>query len=157
MQKTPDIESLGPYVRHVADHMQLRDWNFGVEFDGHLACALAAIECVPNRQYATISISPDFLEASDTEQRYAIVHELVHCHLNPVQTMFGTLAGVHGQTHQTLQQNHDNHIESATDRLARAIAAGMPTPKGFYDGYRKAQGGKAGRNRHGEVKAAGEP
>lgn len=118
---------LARYFRFLADHMRLRDWTFDVEFDPTLNCSLATVSCIQNRRHAVLAVGPLFFDSSPEDQRHGAVHELVHCHLQPARTFFATLGAPHGDAHGVLQQNHENHLESATDDIAAAIAAGQPT------------------------------
>lgn len=115
------------YVRFLADRIKLRDWSFDVEFDADLEGSLSTVELTPNRRHAVLAVGPLFFKSSEVDQRHGAVHELVHCHLQPARTFFSTLKRPLGKVHNTLQKNHDNHLESATDDLAAAIAAGLPT------------------------------
>ena len=129
----PQLADLSRYIRYLADQMKLRDWSFDVEFDPELDRSLATVECTPNRRHAVLAVGPLFFESSDSDQRHGAVHELVHCHLQPARTFFSTLARPHGKTHQVLKRNHDNHLDSATDDLAAAIAAALPTLHQFLN------------------------
>lgn len=125
------MKGVGDYIRYLADHMRLKDWSFDVEFNPQLEQSLATVECIQNRRHAVLAVGPLFLESSPEDQRLAAVHELVHCHLQPTRTFFKTLSKRLGKIHETLEENHDNHLESATDGLAAALAAALPTLDSF--------------------------
>lgn len=128
---------VAPYLRYLADHMKLADWKFDVVL-GDLPESLATVEITPNRQKATVAVGELFFSSSEHDQRHGLVHELVHLHLEPARrTVRAAEPTLTQPTYQVLKGCHDDQIESAADRLAGAIAMGMPLPGQWIKQQRK--------------------
>lgn len=78
-----DFEVLKAYIRQIADIAGLRDWTFIVKREATTAeDAVASVERVYGRKLAVIYFCDDFRhQISDDQQRYTVIHELLHCHL----------------------------------------------------------------------------
>lgn len=89
-----DRKELGRYVRWVADEMGLRDWHFDLDveppddpemYEGQQR-AFADVCPTPGRRHAKMRFCEDFrFGLTADQQRMAVVHELVHCHLAALQ------------------------------------------------------------------------
>lgn len=116
-----------PYVRELADRMQLRDWTISVvpnEPPGEKA--LADILRTKGRRDARLRLSEQFLRESEEEQRDTIVHELIHMHGAVVDSFLVDKLNDDWQTFSTLR-------EYETDALAAAVASLMPLPSDILD------------------------
>jgi hypothetical protein len=119
----PRKQRFSAYLRRLADALKLSDWR--VEIDDRppdSGRATAEVECVYGRRYAVVRLSERFLEQSPGEQRNSLVHELIHCHLNPAAAMALDEMGDGGAGH------FRRMLEYAVDGLADAIAPHMPLP-----------------------------
>jgi hypothetical protein len=124
--------ALCTYVRACADVMGLKDWRIQInleppEDDG----ATAAIAPVYGRRYAELRFCEDFNERMPTEQRQTVAHELIHCHLDELDTVLNTdtLTDIMGKpAFHLLHAHHHTALENATDALAEAIAPMLPLP-----------------------------
>jgi hypothetical protein len=135
------IDALAQYVRFLANQMKLRDWEFEVCYDPDLAGSAAKIEITSCRHEAALTISPRFLESSPEEQRYALVHELTHAHLEPLRDTVRTAESLLSQTWPVIQANHDNAVEGAAHKLAACIAPYLPTFQTWLEANRLASHG----------------
>jgi hypothetical protein len=124
---------VAPYIRYLADHMNLADWKFRVVL-GDLLDSLATVSVVPNRQFATITVGDGFFGATEHDQRHGLVHDLVHLHLEPSRrTVDNVEPTVTQPTFQVLKGCHDDSLEGAADRLACAIAMGLLMPGAWVE------------------------
>ncbi len=96
MPKFHDKKKFGPlcdYIRVVANHMGLCDWQFEVEWipiqseDGDTQ-EYANCRPIFGRKYAVLKFSVDALDSDEFTLRNTVVHELVHCHLAQAQSFF---------------------------------------------------------------------
>lgn len=126
--KGRDRKELHRYIRWVADAMELRDWTLVLSRidaedgdNGH-------INLTYGRKLATIRLCSDFRTMEPEQQRHTIVHELVHCHLEPAHNMVGNdLEKMLGKpADQVFYDGFRRQAEYATDALASAIAKHMP-------------------------------
>jgi hypothetical protein len=124
-----ELPVVSRYVRYLADHTRLKDWVFDVEFNERLVKSLATAQIVKGRKFCLICVGPLFMESEPDDQRYGIVHELVHCHHEGLRACVSTLPD--NDATRLLRLNHSDHLESATDQLAMAIAAGLATMEKF--------------------------
>lgn len=114
---------LAQYVRERADELGLRDWVIELSRDEPgQDDALAVVEAITGRKKAVVKVCPDFRALSPAEQRNTIIHELLHCHLWPIEEVGDSLdvALSHGQW---MQHKGNVHlaVEYACDGLATAI------------------------------------
>lgn len=127
MRKRDRLE-LERYVRHVANEMELRDWTLQLltapcdpDYNAH-------VHIVYGRKLAQIAVDSDFRSFSPEKQRATIVHELVHCLLEPatnmalndVQPHLGLVAS------RIWEDSFRRSIEYSTDAIADALAKHLP-------------------------------
>jgi hypothetical protein len=76
-----------------------------------------------------IYLSEDFDANTRAAQRETIVHELLHCHLNPLDSHLA-LQVKHWEAGSVMaaKAGHRSHEEYVVDDLARIIAPSMPLP-----------------------------
>lgn len=121
--------ALGLYIRNLADRMRLCDWEFmlseGETDDGVMACFTPT----RGRRGAEITVCADWQKQEPDRRRQAIVHELIHAHVRPVEDAFEALMMPLGSIAYTLvQQTHEMALEYAVDAIADIIAPSMPLP-----------------------------
>lgn len=118
------------YLNVLQAHMELRDWDVAVSEEECENDYDARIYLTYGRKLARIVLSPDFLSGTPEEQRHTLVHELVHCHLEPACNM------VQNDLQTPLNKSADmlfwagfrRQMEYGVDALACALAPHMPLP-----------------------------
>jgi hypothetical protein len=117
----------GPYVRHVADLLWLRDWTLTVSPDDpDDEETRAMIYPARSRRHATLAFAESFLDDDDEPaQRQTVVHELIHLHLQPSLVIVET--AIEGD----LRSHHRMMFEYGIDAIADAFAVGCPLPSTF--------------------------
>jgi hypothetical protein len=112
-----------PYFRELADRMALKDWAIEVEAESTgTDDDLATISRCKGRKNARIRLSEAFLRSGESDQRLNAVHELIHCHLSPVDFLvFELVGGKEGDLYR-LQR------EYAVDAIADGWAPLLPLP-----------------------------
>lgn len=128
----PDRERklLGPYVRDLANRMGLRDWTIHLMHEPtDDADAWADVTPLEGRKHANIRLCRDWAGMSPADKRHALVHELIHCHLAPVQDAIRLdLVRPPGQTAYDLAfGGYRRTVEYAVDGLADAVGPLMPS------------------------------
>lgn len=123
-----DFKRFGRYLRRAADMLGLRDWAFNLRWtpceDGD---AMASINCISGQKRASIFLTMEFADLPEHQQRHALIHELLHCHFNAMDTVLYTACGPLGSVaFGILQSNHHNEVEMAVDAIASEIAQLFP-------------------------------
>jgi hypothetical protein len=117
----PARQSWLPYARDLADRLGLRDWRVAVSDDPpEDPGATASIECVEGRRLAILRLSDRFLAGRPADQRQTVTHELIHCHLAPLDQVV-MAAGLSDPWVRVI-------LEYAIDGLAAAVAPMLPIP-----------------------------
>ena len=121
--RDPRRQRFAPYIRDLADRMELRDWRLAVSDYGPSNPAHnASITIANGKKYALIELSDNFLDTAPPEQRKSCVHELVHCH---VEAAWEVAAG---ELPPAVRGAFARLMEYAVDGLADAQAPHMPLP-----------------------------
>lgn len=124
---------LGKYILEVARWLELRDWTWDVMHDPLTERhALAKVTPVYGRKRATLEFCPEFADLDPVTQRHVIVHELVHCHIDPACSIMRhglTKTAIRQRTYDVLWESYTQQVEFATDGLATAMARHLPLPK----------------------------
>ncbi len=118
------------YLRELADAMELKDWRFTFVIES-LANPSYQAECAITygRKHACIKIAPDALKNTPEEVRQMVVHELIHCHVNPIRDQLDNIEAQLGKAAYTTIHNATTDVlELATESLANAIAPHLPLP-----------------------------
>ncbi len=103
--------------------MGLRDWTVGITDDGPDQDGVRAmIDCRPGRKMAWVSLADAFLDAPADDQRHTLVHELVHCHFEPADTL------AHKFTSHDAFEAFRLMLEYGVDAMADVLAPIMPLP-----------------------------
>ena len=123
-------KALGAYVRWVADRIGLRDWHFNVIY-GHDEGEDTIAICTPTygRRRAQLSFAEDFSTAyTAEEQRNTVIHELLHCHLAPVQDQvrLDLLGPLSQSGYDLFYSAFRQNLEYAVDSIAAALAKDLP-------------------------------
>ena len=124
------------YLRDLADRLLLRDWEILLqrEYPPQDDC-WAHIEISHQRNVAWVRVAwPEFfIQKTQEEQRSALVHELLHCHLDRIDMPMRQLAEMFPENTATqfAAKEECRLNELATDNLAAIIAPFMPLPPRF--------------------------
>lgn len=119
----PRRQRFAPYVRRLADMMGLKDWGIKIRDENPSdSTALASVTCTYGQKQAQIRITADFLVDTADQQRYVLVHELVHCHLD----LPGNIA--EDELSEASKRNYRRTAEMAVDAIARSWAVSLPLP-----------------------------
>lgn len=124
-----DWDALGIWLREAANTLGLRDWFFVVNHSPpDNEAALASVQTIKGRRFATVRVCVDFRELTDWEQRNALVHELLHCHTGAIHhLLFEILPGqLGGQAAHAVMEAVHHAEELAVDGLATALCDGFP-------------------------------
>lgn len=121
-------QALYRYIRWVANEMELRDWTIELLRETCEDGAYAVVYPTFGRKIAEIKLTENFRELAPETQRHTIVHELVHCHLEPAANMvYKDLEDYLGkQTDQIFWNGFKRQIEYGVDAIAAAIAKHLP-------------------------------
>jgi hypothetical protein len=127
--KKRDRRIVERYARRVADEIGLRDW--GVQFNWRSPAPDGdggSVSWPEGRTEAVIRLSPSFRDFEPAEQRYVIVHELVHCHFAPMQDTVEEDLQPHlsRPTYDLYSRSFRRALEYGVDATAKALAAHMP-------------------------------
>lgn len=122
-------KTLEAYTRSVADSMCLQDWTIHLDWENPAGDGDGASIAWPEgRKNAAIRLSAEFTDYDAEEQRYVIVHELVHCHLASMQDTVEEDLQVHlgRPTYDIYSRSFRRALEYGVDALASALASYMP-------------------------------
>lgn len=118
----PRKEVFNPYLRAIADLMGLRDWTVGIDHDPPDSDHVASIDCRYGRKFAWVKLSEAFLDSEPDRQRQTIVHELTHCHFEPMRRL------LLGLVEDNIWNAIDLPFEYGVDGVAEVMAARLPLP-----------------------------
>jgi hypothetical protein len=109
------------YVCDLKNHLHLRDWQIAISEEQPAGDnSIASIEPIYGRKFATLRMSEGFLNDPPSEQTHTLIHELLHCHLAPLQRLI--------EANNEMTPGYKMAIEYAVDGLADAIAPLLPEP-----------------------------
>lgn len=110
-----------PYVRRIADLIALKDWRIEIaEDEPSQSYAIANVEPIQGRRFATIRLSNGFFDDKPPSQRDTIIHELIHCHF---------AIYVHAVEKKTKDDSVLHMLmEHAVDSIAQGMSCHLPLP-----------------------------
>lgn len=123
------FDSVRDYLGELCSRMRLRDWTVELSYepDGEADHA-ASVEIPHGRRCASIQLARNFARKTPEEIRTILVHELVHCHLDAVDTTLSqvlpTMIGQVGWV--PLRELLARDLEVATDQLSEVLAQFLP-------------------------------
>jgi len=124
-----DRKALGRYLRFLANAMGLRDWELILEHDPvpEGAGALATCRTTFGQRRATIAFAADARDWNLDRLRRVCVHELMHCHLDRMDTAREAAADELGaQARRVSDEAWRSALEDACDDIATAWADQFP-------------------------------
>jgi hypothetical protein len=123
---------LETYVRDLANKLGLRDWIIELEWD-ITSDDDADADIIPlyGRRCASIRFARSFRRQTPENQRYTVVHELLHCHMAPIDELVRRSAeGLLGSAGSTaVLVAYDQSSETAVDGIAASVAELLPVPR----------------------------
>lgn len=128
--KKKHLAKLSPYVRQIANELELRDWQFILDDEPIEPGAFGQIWPTRGRKIAWIGFCKDFHKLRPEQQRHTIVHELIHCHFANTLDFFNeSLPGLAGKkVAKVAKRECVLHVEFGVDAMADAIAQRLPLP-----------------------------
>lgn len=135
---------LGPYLRELADMLNLRDWTINLVHEPIHSQdrAMGMCQAVYGRHWADVSFGAYFLEQSPETQREIIVHELLHCHLPARRDWYGLRELIGHLGAHVFDEAMNREMEEAVDAIANAWAKMLPLPPDLRTKPQKGRKGK---------------
>lgn len=127
--KKKDRKAVERFARSVADEIGLRDWQVGFnwnrpaeEGDG------GNVDWVEGRRSIVIRLNESFKDYDADEQRYVIVHELVHAHFAQMQDTVEEDLQPHlsRPTYDIYSRSFRRAFEYGIDAVSHALADRLP-------------------------------
>lgn len=115
------FKRIGMYLRFAADRVGLRDWAFNLRWTYYDQDdeAMAAVKVVRGQKRATVFLAKDFADFPEPQQRHALIHELLHCHMDSLEQLVWSLAHSMGDAaHSVFRNNFHDQIELVVDAIA---------------------------------------
>ncbi len=125
-----DHAALTAYLRQIADHLRMVDWEVEVQRDPCEEDAFATYHRTRGKQYASIRVCENFFDLPPEQQRETTVHELLHGPLEfarlPLEDIKAFLPeAVYALADTTML----DAIEIAVHRLSLVLAPTLPLPE----------------------------
>ena len=127
----PDQKTwLEGYITEVQGAMSLSHWNIILSDDPADPDTYAQIKPTVCRDTAVLRVADVIFDQSPGSIRNSVVHELIHCILEPVRWVMLNAANELSRSAAVIvEEEHHDAMELATDRLAKAAAAAVPLPE----------------------------
>lgn len=125
-----DRHELGEYIRDLADLMGLRDWYISMK-QGDPEDQIHGAECDVRygQKCAEIAFRSDWVEWDADEVRWLAVHELLHCHMEPMRwAVNNTKFTVGDSAFNVIGNSFLDAMELALDGIAREWSKTLPLP-----------------------------
>lgn len=126
------------YARPLADDLGLRDWTLTIQRtdeDESRQGSEVIATCYPTygRKHAEITLHPPFWALTPEDQKHALIHEFIHCHLAALQHQVEHDLKDHfsDSAYAAFFDSFRRNLEYAIDGLAAEIARlskGIPDP-----------------------------
>lgn len=135
-----DRKAFFQYVREMADHLGLSEWYFEMaitdrfengnhRFDINSEAAASCLVAHGSIR-AELQFRSDWAQWEPFMLRHIVVHELIHCHTEPLRWAFNNTQAVlgNGSQWEAIEAAFDDAMEIAVDRMAMSWAQAMPLP-----------------------------
>lgn len=133
-------DALRDYVREVANLAGLRDYTFEVAHGPLPPGDVATCRPIEGRRYARITVCEEFFDLDTTQQREAIVHEVLHPHLHPLVERIRDLRPELGRAHyESFETSFLRDTERIVDALTSAFVEHVPYPDALLGSNAAAQ------------------
>lgn len=121
---------LEAYVAGLAAELKLADWTIEVSWepavDSPDEVTLAQVLAQPRQRRAVLQVADAFLGLTPARQRQVLCHELVHCHLHPLEELArAMLADTWPDAPAAAMLGLTQQVEYVTDGLADALHAAL--------------------------------
>ncbi|MFH2072364.1 MAG: hypothetical protein ABIJ75_05875 [Actinomycetota bacterium] len=130
---SPDQRAwLEKYIAAVQEVLYLGHWRIIISDVPADPNTYAQIKPTVCRDAAVLKVADDLLGNPPDVIRDSIVHELIHCIMEPIRwVMINGTNELSRSAAVIHEENHHDAMELATDRLARAVAPAAPLPEGI--------------------------
>lgn len=119
-----------PYIYHLANLMGLEGWEFTLADKPAAKDEFANVSVVYGQRRAIISLAKNHASWTPECMRSTLVHELMHCHFEPVSHLSHDLLAVTAGERSLAVANTALSflIEQTVDNISTAIAKVLPLP-----------------------------
>lgn len=117
------------YIKNLQKYLRLQDWTLVVDWSEPCEdISIATFDPVEDQKYSVIRISEKFLDLGMEMQTQTLVHELIHCHLQPMTDLAEyTVKSIASKSASNVFDiAMSQSCEFATDAIADAIAPLVP-------------------------------
>jgi hypothetical protein len=124
-------DPLTSWLDTAAAMLGLTDWEIELVTDADLPDdCLARVNVPTGRRTAEIKVGAEFAKSSPEERRATLVHELLHCHFDPITDLSHRVlpSALGDQAWHVYDQASEMVIEQAIDAVAVAVAEFLPLP-----------------------------
>lgn len=129
-----DRDYIGPYLRYLADQVGLRDWYLNFSHDPSPEGTNGSCDLTYGRRRAAISLRKDWMWMDEEEFRQTCVHELLHCHTEPIIQPLQDIEDVLGKmVHAPLYNAALNGMEFCIDGIAYEWSRHLPLPSEWLE------------------------
>lgn len=122
-------EVLGRYMAYLANEVGLKDWSILLSDEPCSEEMSGTCQPIRGRRVASIALNSAWMEASPYDLRETVVHELLHCHTEPITHPLASLRDLVGSVlHDHLTTTQDMALEFAVDAIASSFARCLLLP-----------------------------
>lgn len=120
---------LGKYMAYLAEEVGLRDWSISLSDDPCDDVLAGTCQPIRGRRVACIALNSAWMDADPCDLRETIVHELLHCHTEPITYPLASLRDLVGSViHDHLETTQSMALEFAVDAIASSFARRLMMP-----------------------------
>ena len=125
------------YIRHLADHLGLKDIQIELSRDTAPSDCFAMIHAYDDTNRAWIKVyHPEWFALKPWEQRQYLVHELLHLHLNPFYQDIGLyLDGKEVKEDAFLRKLAHRQVEKTVDTLSTTFSPCFLLPMEWFSAH----------------------
>jgi hypothetical protein len=122
------VEDVRAWIADTTPLLGLQDWRISVSPLAAVDGAIASSHLRDDASVTWLAVGQDFLDAGPEERTATLIHELLHCHFQPVTRLAEKLvAGELGKrTEAIIEAAISVAEETAIDRLAGGLARVLP-------------------------------
>jgi hypothetical protein len=122
--------AVGNWVADALPRLGLGQWEITVAEEAAAEDAWADVEPHAYDPRATMRIGSGLEAQTPERQRLILTHELVHLFLQPLDRYTASMESTHGSVwYGAWYPGYDDHLEQATERIAKSIAPHLPLPR----------------------------
>ena len=124
------------YLRSLADQIGLKDWDIILGRDEPNGDdVLADVTCTTGQKSAFVRLSKNIQNETPEKQREVLLHELLHCHFDDIDTaVYHAVEVIGGSAIELCRKIVKDRIEFATDAVAIVVAPFYPLPPEWMRG-----------------------